>query len=143
MRNGTPRKKIEMLRDLPVFAGCSVRELAQIARLVDEVEMPKGGVLMQEGEPGRESFIIVDGTATVSVDGTEVATLGAGSFVGEMSLLELLPRTATVVAQTPVRLLAIGPQQFNSLLDNSVVARKLLATMAGRLRGVQEEYVAR
>ena len=141
MRGGIPRKKLEMLQEIPVFRACSDRELAQIARLVDEVDMPKGGVLMREGEPGRESFVIVDGVAEVTVDGRPVATLGAGSFVGEMSLIELLPRTATVVAQTPMRLLAIGAQQFLTLMDHRGIAMKLLQTVAGRLRDVQREHV--
>jgi len=136
-----PSKKLEMLQRLPMFAACSERELAQILRLVDEIDMAKGDVLMREGAPGRESFIIVEGEAEVTVDRTHLATLGPGSFVGEMSLIEMEPRTATVTAKTPMRLLAIGPQQFSALLNHRTVATKLLETVAGRLRDVQESYV--
>lgn len=141
MRRGTPRKKLEMLQGLPMFAACSDRELTQILRLVEEIDMAKGAVLMKEGAPGRESFIIVEGEAEVTVDGTHLATLGHGSIVGEMSLIETEPRTATVTAKTPMRLLAIGPQEFSALLNHRTVATKLLQTVAGRLRDVQKSHV--
>jgi len=141
MPRGISQERLDMLRGLHVFSACSDRELNQINRLVDEVDVREGEVLMRQGDPGRQSFIVIEGEADVTVDGTCVATLGPGTFIGEMSLIDLLPRVATVTARTPMRLLAIGVQQFSALLNHRNVAEKLLQTIAGRLREVEETYV--
>jgi CRP-like cAMP-binding protein len=72
---------------------------------------------MDQGRPGQECFVILDGTASVFIGGDHVATLEAGSMVGEMALIDHRPRSATVVAETPMTLLAFDTGAFRALLD--------------------------
>jgi CRP-like cAMP-binding protein len=105
------------IKGVPLFASCSKRELALLATLVDEIDLPAGKVLMSEGETGKEFFIIRSGSAEVSRDGAVVATLGAGDFFGEIALVKRVPRTATVTTTSPVDALVLSGQAFAGLRD--------------------------
>ena len=125
----------EVLRDVRLFEGCSDKELARIGALLTEVEVPEGRVLCKEGEPGNECFVIGEGKATVSREGTELATLSAGDVVGEMALLDQDPRSATVTAQTALKLFVLESREFWTVLsENPLVARKIMKNLAQRLR---------
>lgn len=127
--------KAAFLEKSPLFAGLSPRELAQISRLMDEVEVPAGRRLAAIGEAGREMFIIVDGRALVTTRRGRPAHLGPGDFFGEMSLIDGDPRSATVEAATPMRLLILKYREFWQLLDESLpVTRKIMRTLSRRLR---------
>ena len=126
---------LEHLRRVQLFSSCSTRELQRIARMVDEIDVDAGRVLTTEGMIAHEAFIIVSGAASVSIQGTDVATLGPGQQFGELALLDGGPRTATVVATSPMTLLVMTHQAFMSLLDDVPgLARRVLASMAARLR---------
>ena len=118
------RKKAEKqaaiagLADVSFFEGFTSEELARVADLADEVEAEAGAALMDQGRPGQECYVILDGTAGVYFGGEHVATLEAGSMVGEMALIDHQPRSATVVAETPMRLLAFDTRHFRALLDD-------------------------
>jgi CRP/FNR family transcriptional regulator, cyclic AMP receptor protein len=129
--------KIAVLRELFGFAGPGDRELLALAALFDEVRVEPGECLIREGEPGREVFLIVDGQAAVSLHDKPLGTVGPGEFVGEMTLFERAPRSATVTALTPVRTLVAGAQSFGTLLNDAAVLRRLAATLARRLRASQ------
>ena len=130
--------KIELLKGVSLFSACTNKELSRIASLADEVEVPAGAVLTHEGKPGREFFAIVEGTAKVTLRGKKMATLGPGSFFGEMSLLDQAPRSATVTADSAMKLLVLDARSFSSLLDQAPsVTRKILRAMAQRLRQVE------
>ncbi len=109
--------KVELIRHLPLFELCSKRDLRRIAALAVEREIDEGSELIREGEPGTEFYVVVDGEIDVRRRGRRVAHLGAGSYVGEIALLSRSPRTATVVATTPLRVLAIAGRDFVELLD--------------------------
>jgi CRP-like cAMP-binding protein len=109
---------VELIRGLPLFELCSKRDLRRIAALAEERTLDTGSELIREGEPGREFFVVVDGEVEVRRGGRRVARLGTGSFVGEIALLSRSPRTATVVATTPLRVLAIEGRDFVELLDS-------------------------
>jgi CRP/FNR family transcriptional regulator, cyclic AMP receptor protein len=127
-------KKVESLKRAPLFADLSRKELVQLARLSDDVEVPAGRVLCKEGAPGREFFVLVEGEVDVVKNGRRVAALGAGDFVGEISLLEQTPRTATVTAKTPLRFFVLTPKEFQQVLDeNPSVERKILRALARRV----------
>ncbi len=111
--------KTTLIRSLPLFAGCSGREISQVAAIADEVTFRPGRVLATEGADGREFVVIVDGRATVEQDGNVIATLGAGDFFGEMALLTGRPRVASVVATGPVDALVIEERAFRRLLDEA------------------------
>lgn len=137
MGSGVPARRIEMLRGLPLFDHCTDRELAGLDRLVDEIEVAEGAVLTREGQPGRESFIVVEGEADVVLGGETIATLGPGSFFGELAMLDFRPRSATVTAKTPMRLLVVGPADFSAFLAQPGVAVKMLEVLVERLREME------
>lgn len=126
--------KIEMLRRVPALAAYSDAQLADLAALVDELALESGHVLTREGTTGREAFLIVDGEATVTIAGELVATVGPGQFVGEMSLLEHQPCTATVTAVSPMHVLVMDPRSFGTVLSDASMATRMARTLATRLR---------
>jgi CRP-like cAMP-binding protein len=82
----TQDTKLETLRRAPLFEGLSRKELVQLARVSEDLEVPSGKVLCKEGETGQEFFVIVDGKVEVTRQGKRVATRGRGEFVGEIAL---------------------------------------------------------
>jgi CRP-like cAMP-binding protein len=128
------KAKLDLLRKLPALAGCSDKELAEVARQVDDWSVTAGTTLTKEGEIGREAFLIVDGRADVVIRGEKVAELGPGEFIGEMSMVDHQPRTATLVAKTPRMLLLTGPGEFADCAARRVVARELTKKLTDRLR---------
>jgi CRP-like cAMP-binding protein len=127
--------KVELLSNVPLFASCSKRDLRRIAALVDEIDVPEGRVLTRQGEPGWECFVIAEGQAKVTVRGSGTASLGAGDVVGEMSLLDQGPRSATVTANSDMHLLVLTSRSFSALINQvPLVARRIMAELAGRLR---------
>lgn len=126
---------IEHLRDVGLFSGCSDRELQRVDRLTCTEDVAAGTVLCKQGVFGRESFVIVSGHADVSIDCAPIATLGPGSFFGELSVLDGYRRAATVTAATPMTVLVLSGQELEALLaDVPRVGRKMLAAMGSRLR---------
>jgi|SRR5215216_5499869 CRP/FNR family cyclic AMP-dependent transcriptional regulator len=126
--------KVDLLRQVPLFAQCSKRELEMVAGIADEVEVDEGTKLTQQGDRGREFGVIVDGSASVSADGNQIAALGAGDFFGEIALVSDIPRTATVTATSPIRLLVVNARDFRRLMRESPgVQNKVLQALAHRV----------
>ncbi len=126
--------RVELLRGLPLFELCSKRDLRRIAAIAVEREVDAGAELIREGEPAGEFYVVVDGEVDVRRRGRRVARLGNGSFVGEIALLSRSPRTATVVAATPLRVLAISGRDFVALLDTlPELWLKVARTLANRV----------
>ena len=126
--------RVELLRGLPLFELCSKRDLRRIAALAEERTIESGTELIREGEPGTEFYVVVFGEVDVRRRGRRVARLGASSFVGEIALLSRSPRTATVVAATPLRVLAISGRDFVELLDTlPELWLKVARTLADRV----------
>jgi len=129
----------DRLRDAALFAACTREELSAIAQLAVEVQASAGRVLTQEGEPGCAFYLIENGMAAVTRQGRRLTTLGPGSFFGEMALLDRGPRTATVTADTAMKLLAFDEGGFAALLGKApAVARKILEVVAERLRNAED-----
>lgn len=140
---GRNDQHLEHLREVPLFAACSKKELAKVARASDEVAVPAGRVLVKEGEIGREFFLLLDGEAVVRRGTKKVATLGPGAFFGEMALLDRGPRSASVEAATDATLLVLGQREFAGLIDEVPgLAHKLLTAMAARLRDADRRAVS-
>src|SRR5688572_698252 len=134
--------RVEMLKSIPLFAECDDKQLGFIATQVDEVDFVAGRDLCREGAGGGEFFIILSGTAEVRRQGRHLRELGPGDFFGEIALLDGGPRTATVTALTPVRLVGITGWVFRGLLmEHPAIALKTLEAVAGRLRAVSKEPV--
>jgi CRP-like cAMP-binding protein len=123
------------LRGLAFFEGFTDEELDRVAALADEVDAESGAVLTEQGKPGQECFVILEGSANVYVGSDHVATLGPGTIVGEMALIANRPRSATVVAEGPMRLLSLHTGEFRTLLDEMPKAgRAVMELLEDRLR---------
>jgi CRP-like cAMP-binding protein len=126
--------KIQLIQRVPLFSRCSKKELAEVAKLADEIDFRAGKELIREGTSGREFFVLVDGNVDVRRKGRKIRSLGPGDFFGEISLVANTPRTATVTAATDVDLLVITAQAFRTLLGHQPqIANKVLAALADRL----------
>ena len=126
--------KVGVLRDVPLFAGLSGRELGEIARRVQEVEFAPREYLVHQGGTGREALVVLEGTATVRRNGRKVAELSTGDVVGEMSIVTDLPRNADVQAETFVAALSMSAAAFSEIIEeNPKVAVKILKVVAARL----------
>lgn len=127
-------------RNLPIFAGCSEEQLAEIDRLADEVHVEAGRVVMRQGDLGQEFALIVSGEADIVKDGETVARIGPGAYFGEVALLDSITRTASVVAATDLVLEVIDRRGFNTLLDDlPTLSRSMLKGMAQRMADLEEE----
>lgn len=125
---------LEHLRQVPMFSACSLKELTLLGRLVETMEVPAGTMLVQEGRPGREFYIIISGKASVARGGRELARLGAGDSFGELALLDTAPRNATVTAVTDLEIAFLGNREFaGALADIPSLTRKVMVGMARRL----------
>lgn len=131
------------LATVPLFSGCSGRDLQTVARVVKDIQHPAGTVIAREGEPGVGLFVIADGTADVTIGGAKKATLGPGDFFGEIALLDGGPRTATVTATSDMKLLGLTEWVFRGLMqEHPSIAVKTLQAMAGRLRNATKAATA-
>lgn len=122
------------LRSVSLFHGCSDKELARIDRLACRNDVQAGTVLCRQGRIGSQTFVVLNGEATVTIDGVEVARIVQGDFFGEMSVLDGSPRVGTVTATSAMTVLVFAPQELRSLLENARVTRRMLTTVSGRLR---------
>jgi CRP-like cAMP-binding protein len=127
-------QKLELLKSVPLFAGCSKKELAQIGLIADEIDLPQGTELTREGTKGREFFVLVEGTADVKREGRTINTMRAGDFFGEVALVTNTPRTATVTAATPLDVLVITARDFERLIvENPLIALKVMRAVVERV----------
>ena len=125
-------QKATMLSKCQIFAGLSARDLAEVSRLADEVDVRDGKVVAKEGVGGHEFFVILEGNVEISKGGKRIRTMGPGDFFGELAMLGKVPRTATATASGPTRLLVVGHREFTSLLTSHPAIRdKVLKAVAG------------
>ena len=128
-------QKVELIREVPLFANLSKRELEEIASIADEIDFREGKELTRQGARGREFFVLLDGAVDVTQDGQRINQLGPGDFFGEIALIRpSCIRTATVTASTPVDALVVTAQDFHSLMQRSPkIELKVMRTAAQRL----------
>lgn len=132
--------KAGLLRNIPLFAACSTRELRRIAAIADELAIREGKVLTRQGGPGREMFILLDGKVKVERNGVQVNTLGPGDFLGEGALVLGKPRNATITAMTPLRALVISDVNFKQLLtEDTRISAKVHETLELRAPPDEEQ----
>ena len=126
--------KIDLLKKVPLFSGCSKSELQQLASIADEIDLREGSALTREGQPGREFFVLIDGTVEVTQNSETIAKLGAGDWFGEIALLTKASRTATVTATSPVRVLVVTDRAFRQVVEATPsIAVKVLERVGERL----------
>jgi CRP-like cAMP-binding protein len=129
------RDDLQMLSAVPLFAGLSRRHLRRLAEHADVTSFREGETIVREGQAGGTFYVVVEGEASVRRHGRTIGTLGPGEFFGEISLLDGGPRTADVVAATPLVAIRIFKQAFDRMLvEERGVAAKILAVVARRLR---------
>jgi len=129
------KRKAELLRQMPIFATCSQRELEQVLALTVPTELDAGTILTRQGAAGGIAYILASGQAEVVRDGRRLAVLGPGDVVGELSLIDGKPRSATVAALSDLEVLQIDARDLTRLLQKAPsVTRALLVALAGRLR---------
>ena len=134
---------VEHLGGVPIFDGCSKKDLQTVARQVRVISHEAGYVVATEGDPGAGLFVIAEGEADVTIGGKKVNHLKSGDFFGEMALLDGGPRTATVTSTTPITLYALTEWVFRGLLvEHPTIAMRTLETMAARLRGATKVATA-
>ncbi|TML62266.1 MAG: cyclic nucleotide-binding domain-containing protein [Actinobacteria bacterium] len=130
--------KIVLIKKVPLFSKLSKKGLEEVAHIADELDLPKGKVMAEEGDRGREFFVLLEGEADVTKGDRSINTMHEGDFFGEIALVTKMPRTATVTATTDVRVLVITERDFGSLLKHSEevglsVAEALAERMAPQL----------
>jgi CRP-like cAMP-binding protein len=130
----------EQLAAVPLFAALSKKQLRRISSLMTRLDQPAGKVLTRKGQPGYEFFIVLEGEVEVRQADRVVATRRAGEYVGEIALLDKRPRTATVVATTPVSVEVLNRREFMSLLAQAPeLSEQILATVAQRLADLETQ----
>lgn len=136
--------KTTLLASIPLFSACSRRELAEVADISVEEQLDSGTVLTRQGQAGGLAFVVLDGEADVTVNGSHLGTLGPGDIAGELSLIDGRPRSAQVTARTPLRVLEVNADDFNRLIDRSPSFTKhLLVSLSRRIRDMDERWQAR
>lgn len=136
-------KKTDHLSQVRMFSSLNKKELGLVAKASDVINVPAETDVVKEGEIGHEFYLIAKGSAVVKRNGRKVATLGEGSYFGEMALLDRGPRTATITTAEPCELIVLGQREFMAVLDQvPPVAHKLLVAMAARLRDADSKAVS-
>jgi len=126
---------LDHLAQVPLFRGMTNKELRDIAKATVELTIDQGKEFVTQGDVGREAFVVVEGTADVVRNGQTIAQLGPGACVGELALLDHGPRTASVLAATPLTVLVLGPREFLGVLDEvPTLSHKILSALASRVR---------
>ena len=133
-------QKLELLKNVPLFTGLGRRDIEELGRLAEEVDVPAGHVLMREGGSGNEFFVIVDGDVRIERGGATIRSLGPGDFLGEIALIDDLPRTATATTESPAKLLVVGHREFHSLMDQfPTIQTCVLQALAQRVRHLEPD----
>jgi CRP-like cAMP-binding protein len=135
----THDRRAELLAACRLFKGIDEAGLAELADLATSVDFPAGHVIARQGEIGTGFFVVIDGRVRVVRDGAVVARLGPGEFFGELSVLDRMPRNATVAAEAPTTCLALASWDFEKvLLEQPVLTLAILRGVAARLREVTQ-----
>jgi CRP/FNR family cyclic AMP-dependent transcriptional regulator len=126
--------KIELIKKVPLFSKLSKKGLEEVAHIADEIDLPKGKVMAEEGDRGREFIVLLEGEADVTKNGQSINTMQSGDFFGEIALVTKMPRTASVTATSDVRVLVITERDFGALLKHSEeVSRGVAEALAERV----------
>jgi CRP/FNR family cyclic AMP-dependent transcriptional regulator len=131
--------RVDLLRRVPLFSDLERREIEEIAASMKERTFGAGETVAQEGQGAVGFFVIEDGTARVTVRGEDRGRLGSGDYFGEIALIAESARTATVIAETDLRCLAMTFWDFRPFVEgNGRVAWKMLQALSKRLRDLEQ-----
>jgi CRP-like cAMP-binding protein len=128
---------VDHLAKVEMFQHFSRKHLERIASAGDQVTLPAGTKLFQQDQSGSDAYIVLTGDVTISRNGKTVVTLGPGQLLGELSLLDQGPRTASATCATECEVLVISRPRFLALVDDlPELQRPLFASLANRLRNL-------
>lgn len=134
--------KLRYLSSVPLFSGCSKKDLDLISKHSEHLTVPAGKALTTEGKVGYELFLILEGKAKVTKKGREVNTLGPGDFFGELAVLDRAPRNATVTAETDLDVIMLAQRELSALLDLvPTLAHKMLVGLARRIHSIDDASI--
>jgi CRP-like cAMP-binding protein len=134
------KEEMELLKDVPLFSFTAKKQRREIAEACEHRSVRAGKVLTQQGKQGRDFFVVLSGTARCEVDGREIRKFERGSFFGELALVTGAPRSATIIAETPMELLVLDRREFMMLLRSaSDVTIKVLTSVAVRLQQADQQ----
>jgi CRP-like cAMP-binding protein len=140
MARGIPSEVVRHFQAVPLFGTISKKGIRALVQAADEIDLSAGKVLVREGEWGRHMYVVLRGTAEVTKGGKKLRELVPGDFFGEMAFLSGAARTATVTARSDMRVMVLGPQQLEVILeDEPKLARAMLETMAQRVRATDAQ----
>src|SRR5918996_2592078 len=140
-KNRSQADLVSVLKTIPLFASCSQTDLRRIAAIAKQVEFAAGETICREGDTGVGLHVVLEGETKVQIGGRTRRKLGTGAFFGEIALLDGGPRSATVMAETPVRTLSIPSWSFTSVLKSQPgLALKMLEETCRRLRTAGGSY---
>ena len=132
-------QKMELLKKVPMFSNLSQRHLREISKHADQLSAKTGNILAEQGKIGWEFIFIVEGKARVEKNGKVIRQLSGGDFLGEISLIDGEPRTATVIAETDMILLVVNKTSFDHLLDKVPgLQRKILISLCSYVRRAEK-----
>jgi CRP-like cAMP-binding protein len=133
-------EKLELLKRVPLLAGLGRKEVEEVSRLAEEIDVPAGRVLMREGQTGQEFFVIVSGSVLIERGGHAIRSLGPGDFLGEIALVDDGPRTATGTTETESKLLVLAHREFHSLMNQFPSVRiAVMQALAMRVRKLEPQ----
>ncbi|MGD0747538.1 MAG: cyclic nucleotide-binding domain-containing protein [Acidimicrobiales bacterium] len=130
------------LQGVPWFSACTEDQLRQVAHIAERLHIQAGEVILREGRLGRELFVILEGTATVTRAGRIVNVRHTGDYFGELAAIEAVPRSATVTATTDLDVLIIGPREFEAMMEIPGFRNALLTGMSRRIREADDRLAA-
>lgn len=135
------KSTVSHLKNIPLFSECSAKELGLVVKNSKERVLKAGTVIMDQGQTGREAYVILEGTATIKRNGKKIGTAKTGAVIGELSLLDNGPRTATVTADSDVTLLVVTERGLKATVENiPAISRKLLKALATRVRELDRAH---
>jgi CRP/FNR family cyclic AMP-dependent transcriptional regulator len=130
------------LQGVPWFAACTEEQLFEMERIAERLHIQAGEVILREGRLGRELFVVLEGTATVTRAGRVVNVLHAGDYFGELAAIEAVPRSATVTATTDLDVLIVGPREFDAMMEIPGFRNALIGGMSRRIREADDRLAA-
>lgn len=137
----TGKSTVSHLKNIPLFSECSAKELSLVVKNSKERVLKAGTVIMDQGQTGREAYVILDGSASIKRNGKKIGTAKTGAVIGELSLLDNGPRTATVTADSDVTLLVVTERGLKATIENiPAISRKLLKALATRVRELDRAH---
>jgi CRP-like cAMP-binding protein len=133
-------QKLTMLAAIPLFSGLGQKDLVELGRITDEVDLPEGRVLARQGDTADAFYVLIEGTVRIEKDGAVLSEVGPGDFFGEIAMVARIPRTATGITATPCRLLVMSHGQFNSLLrEFPSIQTEVMRALAERVARLQPD----